>query len=94
MNDLTPTIDLLHSRDPGFFKDIKCFFCSNTQESLEHLVTCPSLALQWHFIIDSSVTHATTKLNKKWNSNIGSTIISMHIKDTDHLTYPNNNRLT
>src|SRR5207248_1545047 len=40
INDLTLTIDLRHSRDPDYFKDLKCFFCNNIQELLEHLVSC------------------------------------------------------
>ena len=43
INDLTLTIDLLHSRVLDYFKDLRCFFCNNIQESLEHLMSCPAL---------------------------------------------------
>src|SRR5881394_3793301 len=94
MNDITPTIDLLHSRDPTYFNNINCFFCNQTQESIEHLTTCPALSAKWHSSITSSVTYATNKLNKKWNTNIGSTSLTLHIKDNDNLASHFNNRIS
>src|SRR5207248_10094230 len=70
-----------------------CFFCNWTQESIEHLTTCSSLSFEWHNLIASAVTYTTNKLNKTWNSNIGSTRIIIHIKDNDNLSLPFNNRL-
>ena len=93
MNDITPTIDLLHSRDPSYFNNVNCFFCNRTQESIEHLTTCLSLLSEWHDLITSAVTYTTNKLNMTWNSNIGSTRIIIHIKDNDNLSLPFNNRL-
>ena len=93
MNDITPTIDLLCSRDPTYFNKVRCFFCNQTQESIDHLATCASLSSTWHNIITSAVTYTTKKLNKKWNANIGSTSIIIHIKDNDNLSSPFNNRL-
>ena len=59
MNDITPTIDLLHSRDPTYFNNINCFFCNQTQESIEHLTTCPALSAKWHPSHPQSLTLPT-----------------------------------
>ena len=46
-NHILPTIDILQTRYSSIYKDWKCPLCLIEQETLFHLFTCKSLAIQW-----------------------------------------------
>ena len=61
MNNILPTLRVLHEHYPSIITNDTCLFCNEEKESLIHLTECPQLKEKWQTIIIKTLDYTIDK---------------------------------